>query len=72
MRKHSTKPDRGRGDPYGKREKKNKTKNNNKKKNPKTKHRVYKDKQRGWGVECSHDHKKDVVLTDRQSYSLPK
>ena len=34
--------------------------------------RVYKDKQRGWGVECSHDHKKDVVLTDRQSYSLPK
>ena len=32
MRKHSTKPDRGRGDPYGKREKKNKTNNNNKKK----------------------------------------
>lgn len=24
MRKHSTKPDRGRGDPYGKREKKKK------------------------------------------------
>jgi hypothetical protein len=34
MRKHSTKPDRGRGDPYGKREKQNKTNNNNNKKNP--------------------------------------
>ena len=34
MRKHSTKPDRGRGDPYGKREKKKTKQTTTTKKNP--------------------------------------
>ena len=47
----------------GRGKKKNKTNNNNKK--TRWTQRVYKDKQRSWGVECRQHHQKDVVLTHR-------